>query len=114
LWFSRDGKLVESGGGEFIIRLWDAVTGEPKGTRKGSTLADCGTAISDDGRFQACLLDHRVCLYGPPAGSERVKLQHTARVGSLAFSPGSKVLACGNADGTVWLWSLPSLLRSKK
>ena len=51
LTFSRDGKLLASGGSDSVIKIWDLATGRELRTLKGHTGTIAGIEFNGDGRF---------------------------------------------------------------
>jgi RNA polymerase sigma factor (sigma-70 family) len=113
-WFP-DGRSLATGGGERIIRLWDAGSGKEWGTLTGHRHKILSLAVSPDGTL---LASGEGDLHGP-AGE--VKLWHIAGrhevaalpphedgASSLGFTPDGQVLATASWGGTIRLWDVVS------
>jgi WD40 repeat protein len=108
--FSRDGKLLASGGsGPNPVRVWTVASRKTKATLK----TDVGTfagalAFSDDGRTLVSLRGHTVQVWD--VGSAQVTAtftKGTEEVRAVGFGPGRTFLAAGSSDPVV-LWSAPA------
>ncbi len=111
--FSPDGKLLAIADGAGTVRLWDVVTGQPRGKPllvNNSLSGVNGVAFSPDGKLLATAgSDGRVRLWDPVTGQPQGKplqasVGATGFVKGVAFSPDGKLLASADGDGTVRLW----------
>lgn len=110
--FSKEGDLLAVGGKDGAIRLWDTVARQPRGPAlqghrgaiNGLVFRD-GTLLSGgvDGRILVWDLDHPEA---PPRGLEGQDGADLRGIWSLALSFDRKILAAGDDQGRVRLWSL--------
>ena len=105
--YSPDGQHVASAGMEFVVRVWDAATGNEKQALMGHEWPVHGVAFSPDGRrLASCSADTTVRIWDLTTGQELRVLEprHSARVQNVAFSRDGKFLASAGWDRTVKVW----------
>jgi eukaryotic-like serine/threonine-protein kinase len=103
--FRRDGRQLASGGGDGVVRIWDATTGRELHALRGHSGPLHRLAYSPDGRLLATAGDRTVRLWDPAAGRELLAFRgHNGLVWGVAFSPDGRRLASGGDDGAVRVW----------
>ncbi|MFO0907978.1 MAG: WD40 repeat domain-containing protein [Isosphaeraceae bacterium] len=105
--FSRDGKLVVTGGFDNTVRLWDAVSRKELKKFEGHTNLVLAVAPSPDGKHVLSgSLDKSAKLWAvPTTGPARDLKDHPAAVHGLAVKPDGKLAAVGTGNA-VRLWDL--------
>jgi len=105
--FSPKGRIVASGGTNYIIKLWDIESGKDIATLKGPMMATINSlSFSPGGSLLASAgTDKNVKLWDVP-GEKLIRTlgSHQKSVSSLAFSPSGKIIASASADETIKLW----------
>jgi RNA polymerase sigma factor (sigma-70 family) len=105
---SSDGNILASGNRDNTIRLWDAHTGEHKGTLIGHKKSINSIAFSPNGKILASgSEDATIHLWDVATGKNKMVLTgHNEWVQGLAFNPDGKILASGDDDGIIHLWDI--------
>ncbi|HEU5100461.1 MAG TPA: hypothetical protein VFU22_15640 [Roseiflexaceae bacterium] len=110
--FSPDGKTLATGSFDGSVRLWDVSTGELLRVFNGHGGFISSVAFAPDGKSLASSSsDGTVRLWDTATGQQRSSFQYESQINlasgervwvtGLAFSPDGKILAAGQANGTV-------------
>ncbi len=111
--FSPDGKRIVTGTTEdvsrtrsYVVRLWDAATGQPIGNLLGHKETVTSVAFSPDGkRIVSGSEDKTLRLWDADTYQTLAQLVgHDGPVTSVAFSPDGKSIVSGSDDKTLRLW----------
>ncbi|KAA8491760.1 General transcriptional corepressor tupA [Porphyridium purpureum] len=109
---SSDGRMIASGSGDKLVKLWDANNGKLLrtlgGNMDGSAAGVTGVVISPDGsKIAVGSMDMSVRLWDVESGRLIRQMQaHKDCVYSVAFSPDGKYLLSGSLDQTLNLWDM--------
>jgi WD40 repeat protein len=104
--FSPDGTTIASGGVDKTIRFWEVTTGREIAKVTTKTVAS-RLLFSPDGKMVVFgdALSETVGVLDVGSKEVRANLEgHSGGVWSLAFNPGSSLLAVGTGDGPVLVW----------
>jgi WD40 repeat protein len=103
--FSKDGRLMASGGADLVVCLWDPSNPKPLYKLHGHGGFITGLAFTPDGRrLASCGTDGWIKIWDTRTGSELLTLTgHVGQVSTIAFSQDGLLASCGH-DGVVRLW----------
>ena len=108
--FSPDGRTAVTASLDGTARLWDALTGEPRGAPLRHEGGVMQAAFSPDSRLViTASLDRTARIWEVEGGRPRgAPLRHRGPVRSVAFSPDGRTVLTGSNDGTAQIWEVAS------
>jgi WD40 repeat protein len=108
--FSPDGRTAVTASHDGTARLWDALTGEPRGAPLRHDGGVMQAAFSPDSRHMiTASLDRTARLWEVDGGRPRgAPLRHRGPVRSVAFSPDGRTVLTGSSDGAAQIWEANS------
>jgi WD40 repeat protein/serine/threonine protein kinase len=104
--FFADGSRLATAASDGTVRLWEVATGAET-RRLDRTGYAAAVAVSDDGRLvvTSSSTPGEALLWDADSGQRIATLAgHGAEVKSVAFAPGSQLLATGDEGGDIRLW----------
>ena len=106
---SRDGKWLATAGGDNVIRIWDAASGQPAREFPGHTAAVNSLRFSPDStRLASGSADKTIRVWDVGAGALFSQKENANEVAAVAWVLGGKQLATAGGDAVIRLWELPA------
>jgi WD40 repeat protein len=105
---SQDGRLLASGAGDKIVRLWETAAGVPPLMREGHRDWVLTVAFSSDGKLLASgSKDGTIRLWEVATEAPLLALEgHLGQVVAVAFSPDSRLLASNSLEKNIKIWDI--------
>jgi WD40 repeat protein/serine/threonine protein kinase len=106
--FSRDGQQIVTASRDRTASLWDAASGRPlRRFDEGHEFLISSAAFFPDGKHMATGAgDNSVRIWDLMAGTEKLELAPTGRIGTLAVSPDGSLVATGSQGTDVQVWNV--------
>ncbi|WP_433064695.1 Hsp70 family protein [Dactylosporangium sp. CS-033363] len=103
---SPDDAVLATGGDDRVIKLWDAVTGDPLGAMRHDGLVTA-VAFAPDGTWLVSgATDATARAWLVETGKELARLGHDGPVNDVAISPDGERIATAGEDGSARIWSV--------
>lgn len=112
--FSRDGKMLASGGYNGVIKIWDSETGKElwtiQGHRGGTGASIVDISVSPADLVLASVDNENTIKLWNFHGQNRPKMLkgQISEINSVSFNPNDKILALAGSDNFIELWHLGS------
>jgi WD40 repeat protein len=110
---NHNGKRAVSGGGDWVVRLWDVETGREMRVFEGHTKTVWSVCFTPDGRsILSGSEDGSIRLWDVESGRELHRFEgHQGGVRSITVSADGRFVLSGSNDKTIRLWELPKQAR---
>jgi WD40 repeat protein len=103
--FSNDGRLLASGGGDMLVKVWDVQNGTELRSLRGHSDWVSSVAFGPDSRFiLSASVDKSVKIWELSNEETTPPIGHTRALKTLAVSEDGKLLASGSEDRTIKVW----------
>ena len=104
--FSPDSKKIVTGGGDKLVRIWNAATGAEGLKLEGHAGAVYGVTFSPDGnQIASGSWDRTARIWDTNTGEQKKKLEgHKGDVWAVTFCPAGRILITGSEDRTARAW----------
>jgi WD40 repeat protein len=101
-----DGKSIAACGDDYLVRVWNALTGQLQSTYFGHAGWVISLACSPDGRYIASgSFDETIQVWEAATGRQAVIYRgHSDKICSVAWSPDGSYIASASYDTTVQIW----------
>ncbi len=106
--FSPDGKVLASGGIDYVIKLWDVITGQESKTLVGHSEVITGVSFSSDGKILVSVDASGLVKFWETSTGKEIREINTKidPILEILLSPDSKTLAFETLSGIVKLWDI--------
>src|SRR5262249_15923017 len=88
------------------VELWETASGKRRGTMRPEEPGKGGTVLAPNGHWAAVGTNAPVAVWDRRGKEPRLMYADRGVLGSLSASPSSEMLAVGEDNGSVRLWSM--------